>query len=180
MSGLFKRRKAASSEDESMRGKVKSVASAAASESESVGTSGGEGVTLIARSARLVGNLSFDDQLHINGRVEGDVTASGENSTVVVCDSGVVKGEIRAPNVIIDGLVEGDVFGTSRVELAARARVVGDVHYNLVEMQLGSVVNGQMVSLADEVSEAKLVQSENKDSILDELDPAGDAGQQPV
>lgn len=170
MSGLFRKRKVAALEEEPMLGKAKPSTNT----DESAGVLGaGEGATLIARNTRLMGSVSFDDQLHINGKIEGDITATGDNSTVVICDTGVVKGEIRAPNVIIDGLVEGDVFASTRVELAAKARVVGDVHYNLVEMQLGSVVNGQMVSLADEVSEAKVVSS--ADSLLDEIDSVSDA-----
>jgi len=156
MSGLFRKRNGGQPEGETVIGKSKSSSKG---DDPSRVASLEEGATLIARNTRLLGSVNFSDQLYVNGTVEGDITAAGDDSTVVVCDSGVVKGEIRAPNVVIDGLVEGDVFASARVELAARARVVGDVHYNLVEMQLGSVVNGQMVSLADEVSEAKLVKS---------------------
>ena len=154
MSGLFRKRSGEQPEAETVIGKSKPSSKG----DDSTGVASlEEGATLIARNTRLSGSVSFSDQLYVNGTVEGDITATGDDSTVVVCDCGIVKGEIRAPNVVIDGLVEGDVFASIRVELAARARVVGDVHYNLVEMQLGSVVNGQMVSLADEVSEAKLV-----------------------
>jgi cytoskeletal protein CcmA (bactofilin family) len=58
--------------------------------------------------------------------------------------------------VVIDGTVEGDVYATGKLELAAKAKVLGNVHYNLVEMQLGSVVNGQMVSLAETVTAIKM------------------------
>lgn len=155
MSGLFKKRNVSQTEDAPVIGKVKTP-----SKNETTPGPVGQdiGATLIARNTTLMGNVTFSDKVYVNGTVEGDITApDDESSTIVVCDTGVVKGEIRAPNVVIDGLVEGDVFASTRIELAARARVVGDVHYNLVEMQLGSVVNGQMVSLADEVSKAKLV-----------------------
>ena len=113
------------------------------------------GTTLIAHNTRVRGDLFFEEQLYINGVIEGDVTAgqstesAPESAKLVVCAHGRVIGNIRAPNVMIDGVVEGDVYASGKLELAAKARVLGNVHYNLVEMQLGSVVNGQMVSLAE-------------------------------
>ena len=113
------------------------------------------GTTLIAHNTRVCGDFFFEEQLYINGVIEGDVTAgqsaesAPESAKLVVCAHGRVIGNIRAPNVMIDGVVEGDVYASGKLELAAKARVLGNVHYNLVEMQLGSVVNGQMVSLAE-------------------------------
>ena len=113
------------------------------------------GTTLIAHNTRVRGDLMFEEQLYINGIIEGDVSAEAPDGSVpeaaalVVCEGGQVIGEIRAPNVVIDGTVHGDVYATGKLELAAKAKVMGNVHYNLVEMQLGSVVNGQMVSLTD-------------------------------
>lgn len=116
------------------------------------------GTTLIAHNTRIKGDVFFDDQLYVNGVIEGDIVAeANEAATLVVCEGGKVKGEIRAPNVVIDGTVEGDVYATSKLELAAKAAVLGNVHYNLVEMQLGSVVNGQMVSLAETVTGVRVV-----------------------
>jgi len=40
--------------------------------------------------------------------------------------------------------VEGDVHSTQHLELAAKARVVGNVYYHLIEMVMGSEVNGSL------------------------------------
>ena len=48
------------------------------------------------------------------------------------------------PSVIVNGLVEGDVHSTQHLELAAKARVVGNVYYHLIEMVMGSEVNGSL------------------------------------
>jgi len=113
------------------------------------------GTTLIANNTRMKGDVLFEEELYVTGVVEGNVTASDskntppENAKLVICEGGKVIGEIRAPNVVIDGTVEGDVYATNKIELAPKAKVVGNVHYNLVEMQSGSVVNGKMVSIED-------------------------------
>ncbi len=105
-----------------------------------------QGVTLIAPNTEVVGDIRFKDQLYVNGRVDGNLLAGEEESaTVIISDAGSVKGEIRVPNVVINGEVEGDVYASTRVELAARARVKGNVYYQLIEMQLGAMVDGQLL-----------------------------------
>ena len=76
---------------------------------------------------------------------------------------------------MIDGVVEGDVYASGKLELAAKARVLGNVHYNLVEMQLGSVVNGQMVSLAETPESLSVPAADGSQGTSDEaLDEALD------
>lgn len=103
-------------------------------------------VTLVAAGTEIIGNLRFGHQLYLNGRVDGDVTATeGSDATVVISETGSVRGDIRVPNVVISGRVEGNVFAVGRVELAAKAQVRGNVHYRLMEMQLGALVEGQLL-----------------------------------
>jgi cytoskeletal protein CcmA (bactofilin family) len=104
------------------------------------------GVTLIATNTELTGDIKFADQLYINGRVYGNISADpGSKATVIISEEGTVNGEIRVPNVIINGTVEGNVYASGRLELAAKARVSGSVYYTLIEMQLGAMVDGQLV-----------------------------------
>ncbi|MFK7913713.1 MAG: polymer-forming cytoskeletal protein [Pseudomonadales bacterium] len=104
------------------------------------------GVTLIAPSTRMHGDLHFTEQLFVNGRVQGNVYAEPDSgATVVVSQQGSVAGEIRVPNVVINGTIEGDVYASGKLELAANARVKGNVYYKLIEMQLGATVEGQLV-----------------------------------
>lgn len=105
-----------------------------------------KGVTLIAPDTQVVGDVRFKDQLFVNGHVEGNVLAADEDSaTVIISEEGSVKGEIRVPNIVINGSVEGNVYASTRVELAAKARVTGNVYYQLIEMQLGAMVDGQLL-----------------------------------
>lgn len=127
------------------------------------------GVTLIAPSTRIAGDVTFTEQLFINGRIEGNVYADPESqASVVIAEGGSVAGEIRVPNVVVNGTVEGNVHAAAKVELAAKARVIGNVYYKLMEMQLGAMVEGQMVheevaSAAPEVKVHELRSSETGD-----------------
>jgi cytoskeletal protein CcmA (bactofilin family) len=105
-----------------------------------------QGVTLIAANTEVVGDVRFHEQLFVDGRVEGNLYAAAEGAgTVVISERGRVQGDIRVPNIVINGEVEGDVYACARVELAAKARVKGNVYYQLIEMQLGAMVDGQLL-----------------------------------
>ncbi len=102
--------------------------------------------TLIARGAKVVGDLHFSGDLQIEGKVNGNIVAeSGNEAKLVVAEKGVIEGEIRVPVVIINGHVTGDVHASKHVELAAKAVVEGNVHYQLIEMVKGAQVNGNLV-----------------------------------
>jgi len=105
-----------------------------------------KGVTLIAANTEIAGDVKFVNQLYINGHIAGNVVADPDSeATVIVSEEGSVNGEIRVPNVIVNGAVEGNVYAGNRVELAAKAAVKGNVYYKLIEMQLGAMVDGQLV-----------------------------------
>ena len=106
--------------------------------------------TLIAPSATVRGDIEFSGGLHIQGTVEGSVSVGEEGGRLVIGESGVVKGEIRVAQVVINGRVEGDVHATENLELAEKASVEGNVYYRMVEMVMGAQVNGKLVRLDDE------------------------------
>lgn len=110
-----------------------------------------KGATLIAENTRIAGDVCFADQLYVNGHVEGDVRAEeGSTATLVISEEGSVKGEIDAPFVVVNGRVEGNVHAGTRVELAANAKISGNVYYKLIEMQLGAMVDGQLVHVRED------------------------------
>jgi len=115
----------------------------------------GKGATLIAENTAVMGDVRFSDQLYVNGHIEGNVLAeAGSQATLMISDVGSVKGQINAPFVVVNGRVEGDVHAGTRVELAPQARVSGNVYYTLIEMQLGAMVDGQLIHVREE-AEAK-------------------------
>jgi cytoskeletal protein CcmA (bactofilin family) len=69
---------------------------------------------------------------------------------LTVSEQGVIEGEVRVPSMVLNGTVNGDVHAKERIELAARARINGDVYYNLLEMAIGAEVNGKLVHVTEE------------------------------
>ncbi|HAC87362.1 MAG: polymer-forming cytoskeletal protein [Gammaproteobacteria bacterium] len=101
--------------------------------------------TLVSRTTEFVGDIHFSGELIIEGRVKGKIYADDDSSALIrVGEKGVVEGEICVPTAIINGLVQGDIRSATRVELAAKAVVLGNVYYKTIEMVMGSEVNGNL------------------------------------
>ncbi len=102
--------------------------------------------TVIGQGTTLHGDLHFSGGIHVDGTIKGNVVAEqDEGSTLILSQQGTIEGDVRVPNVILNGRVVGDVHASQRVELAANARISGTLYYRLLEMAMGAEVNGQLV-----------------------------------
>ena len=106
--------------------------------------------SLIGQNTEIRGDVIFSGGLHVDGKVKGNViSAEGDDSVLTLSERGTIEGEVKVPNVVVNGTVIGDVHALSHVELAAQARVHGNVYYSLIEMAMGAEVNGNLVHTAD-------------------------------
>ncbi len=113
--------------------------------------------TLIGTKTHIEGNINFSGGLRVDGHVCGNITATGDTqSTLVLSDQGNVDGKIQVSNIIINGTVTGPIQADEYLELQAKAKVFGDVHYGSMEIQLGASVEGKLIRL-DNVQPEKLV-----------------------
>ncbi|HUB91557.1 MAG TPA: polymer-forming cytoskeletal protein [Dyella sp.] len=106
--------------------------------------------SLISQGTIIRGDVRFTGTLHVEGRIEGSVLGEGANAVFTLSEHGQVQGEVRVPHAMINGHVHGDIFASERLELAAQARVVGDVRYSSLEMAAGAQVNGRIAHQGDE------------------------------
>ena len=102
--------------------------------------------TLVGHNTQIEGDIHFNGGLHVDGVVKGNVTADSNSSAILtLSENGTIEGEVRVPNIILNGNIIGDVYAADRIELAVQARVNGNVYYNLLEMVMGAEVNGSLV-----------------------------------
>ncbi|MCG6887811.1 MAG: polymer-forming cytoskeletal protein [Proteobacteria bacterium] len=107
--------------------------------------------SLIGQNTEIHGDIVFSGGLHVDGTVKGCVLAEKDKESVLtLSERGTIEGEVKVPNVVINGTIVGDVYATGHVELAAHARVDGNVYYSLIEMAMGAEVNGNLVHQPDE------------------------------
>lgn len=102
--------------------------------------------TLVGQGTTLNGNLLFSGGLHVDGKIVGNVVAEEDSDAMLILsEHGSIEGEVKVPNMVLNGEIIGDVFGSNRVELAPKSRINGSVYYNLIEMAIGAEVNGGLV-----------------------------------
>jgi len=101
--------------------------------------------TLIGEGSVLQGEIRFTDGLRIDGEVRGDVIAGDDApSLVVVSERAKVIGRVHAAHVIVNGEVQGLIESHELLELQPKARVVGDIRYEALEMHQGAQVDGEL------------------------------------
>ena len=102
--------------------------------------------TLIGPGTEVFGDIRFSGGLHVEGAIQGNVIAENDGRSLLsLNEHGRIEGEVNVPYVVINGTVVGDVHGGEHVELSSKARVTGNVYYNLIEMAIGAEVNGKLV-----------------------------------
>lgn len=101
--------------------------------------------SLIGIAASIKGDLVFSGGLRIDGEVLGNVIAAeGPDHMLIVSEHARIEGAVRCAIVVVNGYIAGAVHVTELLELQPKARIVGDVHYKLLEMQGGAVVSGAL------------------------------------
>ena len=103
--------------------------------------------SLVGEGMVVRGDLRFADGLRVDGEVYGDVLAAEGRSMLVISEKARVHGKVRASHVIISGEVRGPVHAEELLELQPKARVVGDVRYELLEMHQGALIDGELKPL---------------------------------
>ncbi|MBI2969424.1 MAG: polymer-forming cytoskeletal protein [Gammaproteobacteria bacterium] len=102
--------------------------------------------TLIGQHTEVRGDLKFSGGLHIDGTIKGNVYAETDgHSMLSLSERGTIEGEVNVPFILLNGVVIGDVHSSEHVELSSKARIAGNVYYNLIEMAIGAEVNGKLV-----------------------------------
>jgi cytoskeletal protein CcmA (bactofilin family) len=104
-------------------------------------------MSMIGADIVVTGNIEAKVDLHIEGRVNGDVRCA----TLILGENSYVNGSIYADRVRVSGTVEGAVE-TKDLAVEATARVVGDVTYDRLRVANGGVIEGSMKRRAVEES----------------------------
>jgi len=105
--------------------------------------------TLIGTKTRINGDVEFDGGFHLDGHINGNVKcASDAQATLSVSEQGCIEGSVTVPNIVLNGLVKGDIDALDRVELGPKARVLGSVHYSTIETAVGAQILGKLIHRA--------------------------------
>ncbi len=94
--------------------------------------------SMIAADVEIVGNLSARVDLHIDGKVQGDVTCG----SIVQGESSIISGKVKADSARLSGKVDGSIEAGDLI-IEASARISGDVSYESLTIAPGGQVEGK-------------------------------------
>ncbi|MBL8558478.1 MAG: polymer-forming cytoskeletal protein [Hyphomonadaceae bacterium] len=101
--------------------------------------------SIIANGVRIIGTVEAEGaELQVDGEIDGNV----RGGSLTVGDTGMVKGDVVAENVLVNGRVEGSVRAR-KVQLARNAHVLGDITHQSLSVEMGAVFEGQCRYLQD-------------------------------
>lgn len=101
-----------------------------------------ERIINIGKSVSIKGELTGDEDLTIEGRVEGQIKLRDHN--LVIGPHGAIKGETTAKNLTVNGRVVGNISAEQLVEIKASGSVVGDIESSRISIADGAYFKGSV------------------------------------
>jgi cytoskeletal protein CcmA (bactofilin family) len=97
--------------------------------------------TYVAASTTIVGSVTGKGAYVFCGSVEGDCDIDGP---LTLAAGGRWKGTLKATDIVVAGVVEGDVIAKQRVEILGTARVTGSLAGNSIAVAEGAIIAGEI------------------------------------
>jgi cytoskeletal protein CcmA (bactofilin family) len=109
----------------------------------------------------LTGETNFNSILRIDGHLTGRVTS--ENGTLVVGSTGQVDANIEVSSAMVNGIVNGDIIASEKLELGRTARVVGNIKSPRLIISDGAILEGSCSMIkSKETFDQKAIEEEQK------------------
>lgn len=96
----------------------------------------------IGKSISIQGRLTGDEDLLVEGAVEGEISLSSNELTIGA--AGRVVAEVQAKSVVVVGRVKGNVTASERVHVQASGVVEGDVTAPRIAIDEGATLEGRI------------------------------------
>ncbi len=101
-----------------------------------------EGSTLIGKSVSIRGELTGSEDLFLDGKFEGTVTLT--DSRLTIGPNAAVTADLHVRDLIVFGLLDGNVHATGRIELRQSAVVNGDIFASRLSIEESASIRGRV------------------------------------
>ena len=98
----------------------------------------GSTFSVLGSDIAIKGDIAASADLHVDGRVEGDIACS----SLVQGETSEIVGNVHAESARLSGTVRGSITARDLVVLKT-ARIHGDVHYDALTIEQGAQVDGR-------------------------------------
>ncbi len=103
--------------------------------------------SIISANLHIVGNLKTEGEIQVDGIIDGDVTAQ----SLTVGAHARIAGELVADDIIVHGQISGKITAR-QVRLVKTAKVVGDIVHEVLAIEAGAHIEGQLRRIDEEKS----------------------------
>ena len=93
----------------------------------------------LGKETLFEGKMTFEGVFRLDGKFEGEILESG---TLIVGETAVIKGKVGLDTIIINGLVEGDIYAKTRVEIHSTGKVYGTLFTPVLTVNEGGILEG--------------------------------------
>jgi len=100
--------------------------------------------SLVGETLNITGKLAGNDNCIVYGKVEGECYLDG---SLVLGATGCWEGNITAYNIVISGMVRGNITAENKLELTSTARVIGSIRSPAIAIAEGAVHDGEIQML---------------------------------
>jgi cytoskeletal protein CcmA (bactofilin family) len=94
--------------------------------------------TVIGEGLRIIGNVSADGAIQVNGQIEGDLDCT----SIKVSPKSLINGRVNARSVVVNGKIDGPIVGDD-VVLKSKAFVTGDIQAQSLSIERGAHFEGR-------------------------------------
>lgn len=101
-----------------------------------------EATTVIGRSVTIHGEISGNEDLYLDGEVQGTLTLAGNRLTVGPNAHVVANLEVR--DIVVYGHIEGNIKASGRVDLRQTAEVAGDILTSRLSIEEKASIRGRV------------------------------------
>jgi len=119
-------------------------------------------ISVLGKSVVFKGEFEADEDLLIDGRVEGKITHRAEHLTIG--PHGDVKADIMAQRVLVQGRVTGNIRATDTIVIEPSAHVVGNLFAPRVGLKEGAEFDGRIQMTRNATDASKAQQGETRAS----------------
>ena len=98
-------------------------------------------INIIAENTKLNGDITLSDITRVYGKIKGDIKCK-KGSTLILCESSFIEGNINAETVIINGYVHGNIEARIMATLKGNAKVIGNISSPNLQIDHGAFLEG--------------------------------------
>lgn len=96
---------------------------------------------ILGKGLVLRGELTGEGDLQVQGHLEGKINVTG---TVVILEGASIQADVSATEIVVGGVVRGNLSASGRVEISSTGHLVGDVRSKVLVVREGGALNGKI------------------------------------